>query len=48
VASVPTGSTWDTANGIFYWQPAPGLLGRYRLVFSNGTERISVHLVVTP
>jgi hypothetical protein len=46
--ALPTGSTWDSASAIFYWQPAPGFLGRYRLVFSNGTERISVRVVVTP
>jgi hypothetical protein len=45
---LPTGSTWDSASAIFYWQPAPGFLGRYRLVFSNGRERISVRVVVTP
>jgi len=28
--------------------PAPGFLGRYRLVFSSGAERINVRLVVTP
>jgi sugar lactone lactonase YvrE len=46
--ALPTGSTWDSASGIFYWQPAPGFLGRYRLVFGNGSERISVRVVVTP
>jgi hypothetical protein len=45
---LPAGSTWDGASGIFYWQPAPAFLGRYRIVFSNGTERISVRVVVTP
>jgi alpha-tubulin suppressor-like RCC1 family protein len=44
----PLGSTWDTDSGIFYWQPAPGFLGTYRLVFSNGRERISVRVVVLP
>src|SRR5207247_709350 len=46
--SLPIGSTWDAANGIFSWQPAPGFLGRYRIVFSNGRERISVRVVVVP
>jgi hypothetical protein len=46
--ALPTGATWDEAGGIFYWQPAAAFLGRYRLVFSNGTERISVSVVVRP
>jgi hypothetical protein len=45
---LPIGSTWDAASGTFYWQPAPGFLGRYRIVFSNGRERISVRVVVVP
>jgi WD40 repeat protein len=45
---LPTGATWDTASGTFYWQPAAGFLGRYRIVFSNGGERISVRVVVVP
>ena len=46
--ALPIGSTWDPASGTFYWQPAPGFLGRYRIVFSTGTERISVRVVVVP
>ncbi|MCP4154306.1 MAG: hypothetical protein GY757_41665, partial [bacterium] len=30
---LPTGSTLDTSKGIFYWQPGPGFMGAYRLVF---------------
>ena len=45
---LPVGSTWDAASGTFYWQPAPGFLGRFRIVFSNGMERISVRVVVMP
>ena len=44
---LPAGSTWDAANGIFYWQPAPGFFGPFRLVFTNGSERISVRVIVT-
>jgi hypothetical protein len=43
---LPTGATWDGASGTFYWQPAPGFLGRYRIVFGSGTERISVRVVI--
>jgi photosystem II stability/assembly factor-like uncharacterized protein len=46
--AVPTGSTWDGASGTFSWQPAPAFLGRYRLVFSNGRERIGVRIVIVP
>ena len=42
------GSTWDAGSGIFYWQPAPASSGPYRIVFTNGRERISVRVVVTP
>jgi YVTN family beta-propeller protein len=45
---LPAGATWDTASAIFYWQPAPAFLGRYRLVFSNGSERISIRVIVSP
>ncbi|MGE5342813.1 MAG: Ig-like domain-containing protein [Candidatus Omnitrophota bacterium] len=30
---LPIGSTLDNNNGIFYWQPGPGFIGDYRLVF---------------
>jgi hypothetical protein len=46
--ALPVGSTWDAGSGTFSWQPAPGFLGRYRLVFSNGHERINVRVVVRP
>ncbi len=45
---LPIGATWDAASGIFSWEPAPGFLGRYRFVFSNGSERINVRVVVRP
>jgi hypothetical protein len=45
---LPIGATWDAAAGILSWQPAPGFLGRYRVVFTNGRERINVRVVVVP
>ena len=30
---LPIGSTLDTSKGIFYWQPGPGFIGKYKLVF---------------
>jgi hypothetical protein len=31
--ALPVGSTLDGNRGIFYWQPGPGFVGEYRLVF---------------
>jgi hypothetical protein len=45
---LPTGSSWDAAGSIFAWQPAAGFFGRYRLVFTNGRDRISVRVMVAP
>jgi hypothetical protein len=45
---LPSGATWDAASGTFYWQPAPAFLGRYRIVFTSGTERISLRIIVMP
>ena len=45
---LPIGSTWDADSGTFYWQPAAAFLGSYRIVFTNGRERISVRVIVTP
>jgi hypothetical protein len=33
VRPLPIGSFLDIERGIFYWQPGPGFLGRYNLVF---------------
>jgi len=33
LAPLPIGSTLDSQRGIFYWQPGPGYVGKYRLVF---------------
>lgn len=30
---LPIGSTLDETRGIFYWQPGPGFIGKYRFVF---------------
>jgi hypothetical protein len=46
--ALPTGSTWDAAGRTFSWHPAPGFLGRYRIVFSDGRQRISVRIVIVP
>jgi hypothetical protein len=31
--SLPIGSRLDSEKGIFHWQPGPGFLGNYRLIF---------------
>jgi hypothetical protein len=46
--ALPTGAMWDAASGTFYWRPAAAFLGRFRIVFSDGTQRIGVRIVVTP
>ncbi len=32
---LPVGSSLDREKGIFYWQPGPGFVGYYRLVFAT-------------
>jgi hypothetical protein len=44
---LPLGSSLDARAGIFYWQPAPGFLGAYDLVFvSMATPDIVVRVRV--
>jgi hypothetical protein len=38
-AVLPIGSTLDRARGIFYWQPGPGFIGEYQLIFFAGEKR---------
>lgn len=33
LGALPIGSTLDSHNNIFYWQPGPGFLGDYKFVF---------------
>jgi hypothetical protein len=37
---LPIGSTLDKENNIFYWQPAPGFLGEYELVFVDNKHKL--------
>jgi Viral BACON domain len=48
VRALPIGATWDSASAIFYWHPDAGFLGRYRIVFANQSQTISVRVVVVP
>jgi hypothetical protein len=44
---LPIGSRLDAASGIFTWQPGPGFVGRYRLVFvRQGCDAIPVETPV--
>jgi hypothetical protein len=36
---LPIGSTLDRKNGVFCWQPGPGFIGEYQLVFFAGDKR---------
>jgi hypothetical protein len=51
--SLPIGTTMDAKKGIFYWQPGPGFVGRYRFVFikkdSHGEiARKNIIVSITP
>lgn len=50
---LPIGSSLDSENGIFYWQPGPGFIGEYDLVFIREDEygmqrRIQVRVNIRP
>jgi hypothetical protein len=40
--ALPIGSTLDTERGIFYWQPGPGFIGEYRLVFIEKEQNMDI------
>jgi hypothetical protein len=44
--ALPIGTTWDVSSHVFAWQPAPGFLGDYELVFVHGTEAIRIRISV--
>ena len=44
---LPLGSTLDGKRNLFHWQPAPGFLGRYNLVFVDTANRLVKRLRVT-
>jgi hypothetical protein len=49
---LPIGSTLDTRNGVFYWQPGPGFIGTYRFIFvmkgTNGPVRREAAIAIKP
>jgi hypothetical protein len=50
---LPIGSTLDRKNGVFCWQPGPGFIGEYRLVFirkeqNDEMSRIDLNVRINP
>jgi hypothetical protein len=45
---LPIGSSWDAASQTFSWQPAPGFLGEFVLVFVRDGEQIRVLVEIPP
>jgi hypothetical protein len=49
---LPIGSTLDRSSRRFYWQPGPGFIGKYTLVFVHGgnrrPEQVTVEVVLEP
>ena len=44
---LPIGTTMDVKNNIFYWQPAPGFLGDYDLLFVDWKNKLVRRIRVT-
>jgi hypothetical protein len=50
---LPIGSILDAERGVFYWQPGPGFIGKYHLVFIEkeeigGINRKDIIVKITP
>ncbi len=49
VSPLPIGSTLDKEKGVFYWNPGPGFLGDYELVFAdnfgNHSKRVKIKIL---
>jgi hypothetical protein len=48
--ALPIGSALDTRKAIFYWQPGPGFLGDYSLIFidSERNEMKKINVKILP
>jgi len=47
IRSLPIGSTLDPINGLFTWQPGPGFLGEYEMVFvKKSADRMLKKVVI--
>ena len=38
--SLPIGSYLDSKEGVFYWQPGPGFIGEYKLLFIEKSQDV--------
>ena len=45
---LPTGSTLDTKNNVFYWMPGPGFLGDYTFEFTGKAKRSRITIKISP
>jgi Leucine-rich repeat (LRR) protein len=43
---LPIGATFDSARGIFYWQPGPGFLGNFDFVFIDIFRNLRKSIIV--
>ncbi len=44
---LPVGAHWDPASHTFAWEPAPGFLGTYEIVFVDGSATITILVSVS-
>jgi hypothetical protein len=43
---LPIGSSFDTRDGIFYWQPGPGFRGEYTIVFIRNESGLAIRKTI--
>jgi hypothetical protein len=48
IGPLPTGSTLDKDNGVFYWMPGPGFLGTFELIFleKSSTDAVAIKRII--
>ncbi len=48
IRPLPTGASFDSRDGVLYWQPGPGFLGEYELIFvdkrTNVRRTVQIHI----
>lgn len=45
---LPIGSTLDAKSGTFYWQPGPGFIGEYKLLFKVSDPEAIINIKIEP